>query len=80
MAKSVIEIGQIIDNVQRAVHFNHQNRIGQIAQHREKKSLEEKFQKTFVEFIWKEKLTQTSGSVSAENRQNETSQIDWFRI
>ena len=54
-ARNVVNSGQLFDNVQRAVHFNHKNqRNGQNAQHPEKKTLEEKVQKSFVEFLPKD--------------------------
>ena len=49
--KTVIKSEKLFENVQRALQFNHQNRGGQNAQHREKEALEEKVQKTFVELL-----------------------------
>ena len=54
--KIVVKSGQLLDNLQRAVHFNHQNWSGQNAQHREKETLEEKLQETFVELPPKDQI------------------------
>ena len=49
-----VKSGQLFENVQRAVHFNHQNRGVDNAQHREKETLAERVQKTFVELLPKD--------------------------
>ena len=53
--KVISKSGQVFDNVQRAVDFNHRNkgvdRMPSIA----KKTLEEKVQKTFVQLLSKDK-------------------------
>ena len=54
--KSVAESGQLLDNLKRAVHLNHQNWSGQNAQHREKETLEEKLQETSVELPPKDQI------------------------
>ena len=64
--KIVVKGEQLFDNVQRAVHFKHQNkgvdRMLSIA----KKTLEKKVRKTLVELLPKPKLTGTSRSVFAD--------------
>ena len=47
--------GQVFDNVQRAVDFNHRNKGVDNAEHCKKETLEEKLQKTFVQLLSKDK-------------------------
>ena len=64
--KIVLKSGQLFDNLQRAVHFNHQNigidRMPSIA---EKKLLRKKFKKHLLSSFQKTESTQTSRSVFA---------------
>ena len=55
--KIVIESGQFFDNLQRAVQVNQKKHMtGQNAQHREKETLEEKVQETFVELLPRDQI------------------------
>ena len=58
--------GQFFVNLQRAIHFNQQNRGVDRMSSIAKKTLEEKVQKVFVELFRRTKPTQTSGSVFAD--------------
>ena len=64
--KVVVKSGQFFDNVQRAVHFNHQvrgtDRMPSIAK---KKTLEEEAKQNLLSAFQKTESTQTSGSVIA---------------
>ena len=64
--KVIAKSGQVFDNVQRAVDFNHRNkgvhRMPSIA----KKSLRKNYKKRLFSSFQKTKTTQTSGSVFAE--------------
>ena len=53
-SKLVVKSGQLFDYLQRAVHLNQQNR--RVDRHREKETLEEKVQKTFVELLPKDQF------------------------
>ena len=64
--KIVIESGQLFDNLQRVFHFNQQNRSGENAQHCEKETLQEKYEKHLLSSFQKSKSTQTTGSVFAD--------------
>ena len=58
---------EFFDNVQRAVHFNHQNRGGdRITSIAKKRLLKKKYKKNFFSFFQKTKLTPTGGSVFAD--------------
>ena len=65
--KTVVKNGQVFDNVQRTVHFNHQHggadRMPSIAKER---LLRKKVQKTFVELPQKSKSMQTTASTFAD--------------
>ena len=65
--KVIAKSGQVFDNVQRAVDFNHKNkgvdRMPSIAKKRQ--FLGEKVQKAFIQLLSKAKTTQISGSVFA---------------
>ena len=53
--KIVVKSGQLFENVQRAVHFNHQNReVNRMSSIAKKSLLRKKYQKTFVELLPKE--------------------------
>ena len=66
-AKVIAKSGQVFDNVQRAVDFNHRNkRVDRMPSIAKKETLEEKVQKTFVQLLSKNKNNATSGSVFAE--------------
>ena len=54
--KIIAKSGQVFDNVQRAVDFNHRNQgSGQNAEHCKKETPEEKVQKRFVQLLSKDK-------------------------
>ena len=53
--KIVIKSGQLFDYLQRAVHFNKQNR-GVERKHPEEETLDEKVQNTFVELLPKDQI------------------------
>ena len=54
--KIVVKSGQLLDNLQRAVHFNQQNRgVGRLPRIA-KKTLEEKVQRTFVELLPRDQI------------------------
>ena len=65
--KNVLKCGRLFDNLQRAVHFNQQNkgvvRMPSIAKNRFSRK---KYKKHLLSSFQKTKSTQTSGSVSAE--------------
>ena len=65
--KTVIKIGQLFDNLQRAVHFNQQirgmDRMPSIAK---KRLLRKKYKKHWLSSLQKTKSTQTNGSVFAD--------------
>ena len=52
----VLKSGQLFDNLQRAVHFNQQNRRVDRVPRIAEKRLEEKIQKTFVELLPKDQV------------------------
>ena len=59
--------GQVFDNVQRAVDFNHRNRgVDRIPSIAKKRLLRKKYKKHLFSSFPKTKTTQTSGSVFAE--------------
>ena len=63
----VAKIGQLFDNLQRAVHFNQQNRgVQRMPRIAKKKLLRKKYNKHLLSSIRKTKSTQTSGSVFAD--------------
>ena len=65
--KIVVKRGQIFDNLQRAVHFNQQNRgVYRMPTIEKKRLLREKYKKHLLSSFQKTKLTQTSGSVFAD--------------
>ena len=64
--KIVVESGQIFDNLQRAVHFNHQNRGVDGMHSNAKKRLLGKGYKKMLSSFRKTKSMQTSGSVFAD--------------
>ena len=67
IGKIVIKSGQIFDNLQRAVHFNHQNRgVERMPSIAKKRLLRKKYKKHWLSSFQKTKSTQTSGSVSAD--------------
>ena len=65
--ETFLQNGQVLENVQRAVDFNHRNngldRLPSIAK---KRLLRKKFKKLLFSSFQKTKTTQTSGSVIAE--------------
>ena len=65
--KFIAKSGQVFDNVQRAVDFNHRNKgVNRMRCIAKKKLLRKKFKKFFFSSFEKTKTTQTSGSVFAE--------------
>ena len=65
--KIVIKSGQIFDNLQRAVYFNHQNRgVDKMPSIAKKRLLRKKYKKHLLSSFQKTKSTQTSGSVFAD--------------
>ena len=67
IGKIVIKSGQVFDNLQRAVHFNQQNRgVERMPSIAKKRLLRKKFEKHLLSSFQQTKSTQTSGSVFAE--------------
>ena len=65
--KIVVKKGQFFDNLQRAVHFNQQNRgVDRMPSIAKKRLLREKYKKHLLSSIKKTKSTQTSCSVFAD--------------
>ena len=65
--KVIAQSGQVFDNVQRAVDFNHRNKgVDRMPSIAKKRLLREKFKKHSFSSFQKTKTTQTSGSVFAE--------------
>ena len=65
--KIVVKSGQVFDNLQRAVHFNHQNRgVDRILRIAKMRLLRKKYKKHLLSSFQKTKSTQTSGSVFAD--------------
>ena len=65
--KFIAESGQVFDNVQRAVDFNHRNKgVDRMPSIAEKRLLRKKYKKQLFSSCQKTKTTQTSGSVFAE--------------
>ena len=63
----IVENGQIFDNLQRAVHFNHQNRgVGRIPSISNTRLLTKKYKKHLLSSFQKTKSTQACGSVFAD--------------
>ena len=64
--KNVAKPGQLFDNVQRAVLFNHQHRlVDRMPSIAEKRLLRKKYKNHLLSSFQKTKATQTSGSVPA---------------
>ena len=62
--KTVVNSGQLFDNLQRAVHFNQQNRgVERMPSVAKKRLLRKKYKKHLLSCFQKTKLTQTSASV-----------------
>ena len=65
--KIVVKSGQVFDNLQRAVHFNHQNRgVDRMPSIAKKRLLRKRYKKHLLSSFQKTKSTQTSGSVFAD--------------
>ena len=65
--KIVLKSGQLFDNLQRAVHFNQQNRgVDRKPSIAKKRLLRRKYKKHLLSSFQQTKLTQTSGSVFAD--------------
>ena len=64
--KIVVKSGQLFDNLQRAVHFNQQNRgVDRMPSIAKKRHLRKKYKKHLLSSFQTTKSTQTSGSVFA---------------
>ena len=67
IGKIVIKSGQLVDNLQRAVHFNQQNRgVERMPSIAKKRLLSKKYKKQLLDSFQQTKSTQTSGSVFAD--------------
>ena len=65
--KIALKSGQLFDNLQRAVHFNQQNRgVDRMPRIAKKRLLRKKFEKHLFSSFQKSKLTKTSGPVFAD--------------
>ena len=65
--KTVVKKGQLFDNLQRAVHFNQQNRgVDIIPSVLKNRPLKKKYKKHFFEILPKHQIDATSGSVFTE--------------
>ena len=65
--KIIAKSGQVFDNVQRAVDFNHRNKgVDRMPSIAKKRLLRKKYKKHLFSSFQKTKATQTSGSVFAE--------------
>ena len=65
--KVIAKSGQVFDNVQRAVDFNHRNKgVDRMPSIAKKRLLRKKYKKHLFSSFQKTKATQTSGSVFAE--------------
>ena len=65
--KVIAKSGQVFDNVQRAVDFNHRNKgVDRMPSIAKKRLLRKKYKKHLFSSFQKTKTTQTSGSVFAE--------------
>ena len=65
--KVIAKSGQVFDNVQRAVEFDHRNKgVDRMPSIAKKRLLRKKYKKYLFSSFQKTKLTQTSGSVFAE--------------
>ena len=65
--KVITKSGQVLDNVQRAVDFNHRNKgVDRMPSIAKKRLLRKKYKKHLFSSFQKTKTTQTSGSVFAE--------------
>ena len=63
----ILKSGQTFDNLQKAVHFNHQNRgVYRMPSIAKKRLLRQKYKEHLLSSFQKTKSTQTSGSVSAD--------------
>ena len=66
----IAKSGQVFDNVQRAVDFNHRNKgVDRMASIAKKRLLRKKYKKHLFSSLQKTKSTQTSGSVFAERNE-----------
>ena len=65
--KIVVQIGQLFDNMQRSVHFNHQHKgVDRMPSNAEKRLPRKQYNKHLLISFHKSKLTQTSGLVVAD--------------
>ena len=68
--KIVVKSGKVFDNLQRAVHFNQQNRgVERMPSIAKKRLFRKKYQKHLLSSFQKTKSTQTSGSVIADKNE-----------
>ena len=67
VAKLLSRVEKFFDNLQRAAHFNHQNRgVDRMPNIAKKRLLRKKYKKLLLSSIQKTKSTQTSGSVFSD--------------
>ena len=82
--KNYAKSGQVFDNVQRAVDFNHRNKgVDRMLSIAKKRLLREKFKKHLFSSFQKTKTTQISGSVFAERTEKVKKtkfELDLFKI
>ena len=76
--KIVVKSGQLFDNLQRAVHFDQQNRrVYRMPSIAKKRLFMKKYKKQLLDSFLKPKLTQTIGSVCADrSEQVETTKFE----
>ena len=73
IGKVIAKSGQVFDNVQPAVDFNHRNKgVDRMPSIAKKRLLRKKYKKPLFSSFQKTKLTQTSGSVFAETIEKTT--------
>ena len=78
--KVVAKSGQVFDNVQRAVDFNHRNRrVDRMPSIAKKRLLRKKYKKHLFRSFQKTKTTQTSSSLFAERIEKVKKIIFWIR-
>ena len=66
----IVKSGQLFDNLQRAVHSNHQNRgVDRMASIAKKRLLRKKYKKQLMSSFQKTNSTQTSGSVFTDRNE-----------
>ena len=79
--KVIAKSGQVFDNVQQAVDFNHRNKgVNRMPSIPKKRLLMKKYKKLLYSSFQKTKTTQTSGSVFAERIENVKKTIFDFEL